>query len=80
MGELDGFHATDGFIIKRVDSGSVRIRKYKDSFCKELVMEITFDDAVWASIVSSVCARGETRESWDEARKFHDQKPKEKSD
>ncbi len=77
---LDGFHATDGFIVKRVGSGSVRIRKYKDSKCDNLIMEITFTASIWASIVSSVSARGETTESYHEAKALHDQKPKKDSD
>lgn len=77
MGDLQNgeFHVTDGFTAKRVDSGQVRLRKYTDSYLDRILFEITFSASVWASIVSSVCARGETSESYHEQKKFHDQKP-----
>ena len=82
MGDLEPyeFHATDGFTAKRVDSGKIRLRKYKDSFCDQLIFEIIFDSSSWASIVASVCKRGETSETYHEQMKFHDQKPEKKSD
>lgn len=82
MGQLEDleFHVTDGFTAKRVDKGSVRLRKYKDSHCDDILFEITVDYASWASIVAHVSKRGETGESYHEARAFHDQEPKKEPD
>lgn len=82
MGQLEdlGFHVTDGFTVKRSDSGKVRIRKYKDSMCKDLVFEMILQPSSWAFVVASVCARGETSETYHEQKKFHDQKPEVKNE
>lgn len=38
---------------------------------QEMIFSTILTPESWASIVSSVCARGETEGTWDEARRFH---------
>lgn len=73
------FHWQNGWYFERLDDGSVRIY-HQDPVSKRTAGEGEFaeyDTCIdihmdsWASIVASVCARGETGETWREALQFH---------
>lgn len=63
----DGFHVRDGLYFRREADGSVRV-KLGDR-------EVTVDPSSWGSVLASVCSRGETYETWQEAVHFHVQDP-----
>ncbi len=57
------FHTQDGFFFGRMANGSVVVMHNADF--------TTLDDSSWASAVASVCARGESGETYDEALTLH---------
>src|SRR5690348_63381 len=69
--EIGEFHETSGWYFKRLESGSVRIRHRTG---ETVDAEHVIDEASWASIVSHVSARGETGDTFAEARRFHARK------
>ena len=66
----DGYHAGDGWHFKRQGDGSVRVRA-PDSAGPGASQTIGLSAPVWASAVASVCARGETAETFAEALAAH---------
>ena len=71
------FHWADGWYFERAPQGGVWITKRATSHENNPVVLafalIPADE--WASIVASVSQRGESRETWDEAKQFHDAEP-----
>lgn len=67
------FHVSNGFFFRRVEHGIVEIGQGPD-FDHVTVVQ-TMDANSWASVVSSVCARGENSETFNEALDFHQQQP-----
>lgn len=61
-----GFHATNGWYFKRMPDGSVRIAKPDTGY-----VMIEFPPNIWASIVCSVSADGETLDRWNASQDFH---------
>lgn len=70
---MDGFHWQEGTYFKRLEDGSVRIRKMKTALAAETEIdwEITIPQHSWASIVSSVSEKGEDGGRYYEALSFH---------
>lgn len=60
------FHAKEGWCFQRLDNGWVRM-----TFSGTLNAQVDFDPNIWASIIASMSARGETRETFDAALAFH---------
>lgn len=71
MTDISGFHARDNWFFRREDDGSVHILA-PDSMGPGAHQVVTLDANTWASVVASVSARGETSESFQTARSFHD--------
>ncbi|WAZ20154.1 hypothetical protein STRCI_001253 [Streptomyces cinnabarinus] len=69
-----GFHARDNWFFRREDDGSVRILA-PDSIGPGAHQAVTLDADTWASVVASVSGGGETSESFQAARSFHDARP-----
>ena len=71
MGE---FHSKEGWFFQRESGGEVRVRHDPSvsgltaSDRRDVVM---LDADVWASVVASVSASGETAETWQAVRRFH---------
>lgn len=65
-----GFHAREGWYFRREDDGSVRILA-PDSLGAGAHQLVALDASTWASVVASVCARGETGETYRAALDFH---------
>jgi hypothetical protein len=70
MTDTSGFHARDNWFFRREDDGSVRILA-PDSMGPGAHQVVTLDADTWASAVASVSAVGETSESFQTARRFH---------
>ncbi len=65
-------HCQSGWYFTRTSDGGVLIRKHE--MAREdapLQFAIIVDPDSWASIVSSVCSRGETGPTFRAAREFH---------
>jgi len=69
--DTSGFHARDNWFFRREDDGAVRILA-PDSLGPGAHQVVTLDADTWASVVASVSAGGETSESFQAARRFHD--------
>lgn len=71
--EQGEFHLRDGLTFTRTEDGYVRIRKYSDSLKVkgELDFEIEVDPSSWASVVASVCAKGEDTHTYEDAFNLH---------
>jgi hypothetical protein len=66
------FHFREGFYFSRATDGSVTIRVAESAHGDAPTLrEITVPENEWASVLASVCARGESGETWQEAREFH---------
>lgn len=65
------YHARDGLFFYRLPNGDVRV-KVKDGPIERFNVVLPSD--VWASVLASICARGETYETWNEAKNFHTRK------
>ena len=63
------FHARDGLYFGRLEDGSVKVRV-------EAINGMTFETLLgpdtWASVMSQASARGETLDTWNEAKQFHE--------
>lgn len=69
MGE---FHLSDGFTYERVsDDGDVRLRLRVHHGGDEIIRELVVPENEWASVVASVCAKGETGDTYQAARDLH---------
>jgi len=70
-----GFHAKNGLFFQRDEDGNVVVRKVEsDQLRGERVMfKATLDPNTWASVMASVCARGEGATTFEEAGQFHQQ-------
>lgn len=67
-----GFHSREGFYFDSDDEGNVTIFITETAHHAAPVLRaITLPENEWASVVASVCRRGETAESWQAARDFH---------
>ncbi len=62
------FHARDGLFFERQADGSVKVRLEKEH---GLAFEVILPPDTWASAMASVSSRGETLETWNEARQYH---------
>ena len=75
MADLSGFHWRDGWFFKRLEDGSVEVRRHlpnpKVKGATDIFQMMTIPAAEWSSIVCSVSKEGETRERWDAAQDFH---------
>ncbi len=65
------FHYKDNWYFERLDDGSVKISNPTMHTMKG-IFTLTIDPDSWASIMASVSAQGETAESFQEARNFHE--------
>ena len=70
------FHFRDRWYFERLNNGAVRIYHEDkfvdpDSGTREYDVCLDIDPDSWASIIASVSARGETAETWLEAKGFH---------
>jgi hypothetical protein len=64
------FHVADGLFFRRWNDGVVQIGQGPD-FDHVGVIQ-TIDASSWASVVSSMCARGENHLTYTEALDFHE--------
>jgi len=62
------FHARDGLFFERQADGSVRVLVKEQNQTK---FSTVLSADGWASVVATVSARGETLETWNEARQYH---------
>ena len=66
------FHLENGWYFSREENGNVKIMKREDAEPDAaLITAITMTPDDWASVVSSVCARGNRKDAFDGARLFH---------
>lgn len=67
------FHLRDGFSFERNYKGDVAIefRRPAKGAGDDFVASIVVPEGEWASVLAAVCARGETSETWQEARDYH---------
>lgn len=63
------FHWKDNWFFERFEDGSVHIHHHKAP--GEEYIDVCIDADSWASILASVCAKGETAESWKMAQALH---------
>ena len=73
------FHTNNGLFFTRQADGTVCVEKrvpiinareqYNGDFA--IVERWQLDEASWASVLASMSARGESGETWQEARRFH---------
>lgn len=62
------FHWQDGWTFERLENGAVHIRhEVKGAVFVDLVIPAWH----WASIIAAVSPQGETPETWQQARAFH---------
>lgn len=69
------FHTHDGLHFRRGDSGAVQVIfpiRTEGEVWPERYETVTLDADTWGSVVASVCAAGETAETFRAARAFHD--------
>lgn len=67
------FHAKDGVYFGRTqEDGTVRVEVGDGRGTVIRSIELSAD--TWASVVAFVSARGETAETWREAREFHERR------
>lgn len=62
------FHAKENWFFERLGDSSVRILKQLQGGGSH---EVVLDPDTWASVVASVCAKGEMGDTFDRARLFH---------
>lgn len=62
------FHARDGLYFERQADVAVRVRLEKEH---GLAFEVIVPADTWASVIATVSARGETLDTWNEARQYH---------
>ena len=63
------FHARDGLYFERLADGSVKVRL--EPIGGGAPAEAIVPADTWASVIATVCARGETADTWNEARQYH---------
>ncbi len=63
------FHVSNGLYFRRTDDGSVEVGRGPGFDDVEVIQ--TIDPSSWASVVSSMCARGENHLTYTEALAFH---------
>ncbi len=68
-----GFHVQDGLYFNRLEDGSVHILKMASGHAEdeEILFELTVDENVWASIISSMSKAGEGDGGFYQALHFH---------
>lgn len=70
--EMGEFHWRDGTYFKRLENGSVRVRRTETPNADSpTALTLVIPPSEWASIIAHVSSRGETAESYCEAEKFH---------
>lgn len=62
------FHARDGLFFSREQDGTVKVRLES---LTGMATDIILPPDAWASVIASVSARGETLDTWNEARQYH---------
>ena len=66
-------HVKDGLYFRRTENGGVEIEKTIDSKEGSPVADrIVLDAGAWASIVAHVSEKGESHETFESAKRFHD--------
>jgi hypothetical protein len=71
-----GFHAKDGWYFRRSANGDVEIFVTETPHHESpIARSVVIDASSWASIVASVCARGEDGATFREALLFHGSEP-----
>ena len=68
IAEARVYHLKDGWVFARTPVGGVRICNYL-KYNHEA--DLLISPSIWASIVAAVSARGEARETFDEAETLH---------
>lgn len=61
------FHLREGFFYERTPDGIHVVFAMTVEGLPEVVGDITVPDNEWASVMAITSARGETRETWEEA-------------
>ncbi len=65
------YHARDGLFFERLADGSVRVT-VRDGDVQRFAAVLPPE--TWASVLAQVSARGETYDTWNEARQYHTRK------
>ncbi len=69
---MTGFHLRGGLHFQREEDGAVTIVKTNgQAFDPTIEWEVTVPADEWASVVATVCARGDTGDTWREALASH---------
>ena len=70
---MSEFHAHSGWFFERLLDGGVRmsLRDPERPADDGHIIDVTFDDGTWGSIVASVSEGGETKGRWFSAMDFH---------
>jgi len=68
-----GFHAKNGLFFQRDEDGNVIVRKVETDNLRgtRVMFKATLEPNTWASVMASVCARGEDANTFQEADQFH---------
>lgn len=66
-----GFHVKNHLFFKRLEDGSVQVRKFGEKPPFELQFEVIIPAWGWASVVASASKGGETGETFRQALAFH---------
>lgn len=62
-------HVRDGLYVERLPDGSVKVRL--EPIGGAAPAEVVLPADTWASVIATVSARGETADTWNEARQYH---------
>lgn len=63
------YHARDGLYFERLPDGGVKVRMEPVNGAPA---EVELSADAWASVVATVSARGDTADTRNEARRYHD--------
>lgn len=70
-----GFHARDGWFVRREEGGGVHLYlvppPHVGHRAPEVAAEVHLDRVTWASVVATVSAAGETADTFARARRLH---------
>jgi len=65
------FNAQDGWCFKRLEDGSVRIRKQVLEGSADVAVDVVFPPGIWGSVIANCSYYGEDDYGWYRAMNFH---------
>lgn len=69
-----GFHTLEGWWFQRLDDGRVQVT-HTDPTGETVHGQVVIEGGPWCSVVATVSAKGETSATWQEALRFHYDRP-----